>query len=174
MLAGVKDVRAAIDEARKSQRRGRRTILFIDEIHRFNKAEQDALLGAVEDGTITLIGATTENPSFEVNSALLSRCRVAVLEPLSEEAIATILKRALADPERGLASSNPRVDPELISEARAGPAATPGSPSRRSRTPSPRRLPRPAAAAPSTKKRWSRRSAAHGSPTTGREKTTLT
>ena len=82
VLAGVKDVRAAIEEARKSQRRSRRTILFIDEIHRFNKAQQDALLGAVEDGTITLIGATTENPSFEVNAALLSRCRVVVLEPL--------------------------------------------------------------------------------------------
>ena len=73
VLAGVREVRAAIDEAKKSQRRDARTILFIDEIHRFNKAQQDALLGAVEDGTISLIGATTENPSFEVNSALLSR-----------------------------------------------------------------------------------------------------
>ncbi len=114
VLAGVKDVRAAIEEARKSGRRDRRTILFIDEIHRFNKGQQDALLGAVEDGTITLIGATTENPSFEVNAALLSRCRVVVLEPLPAEDLATILNRALADPERGLASSNPRIDPELI------------------------------------------------------------
>ncbi len=82
VLAGVREVRSAIDEARKSQNRGARTILFIDEIHRFNKAQQDALLGAVEDGTVSLIGATTENPSFEVNAALLSRCRVVVLQPL--------------------------------------------------------------------------------------------
>ena len=78
VFAGVREVRAAIDEARKSQHRNVRTILFIDEIHRFNKAQQDALLGAVEDGTVSLIGATTENPSFEVNAALLSRCRVVV------------------------------------------------------------------------------------------------
>jgi putative ATPase len=114
VLAGVKDVRAAIDEARKSQRRSRRTILFIDEIHRFNKAQQDALLGAVEDGTITLIGATTENPSFEVNAALLSRCRVVVLEPLDPSDLGTILSRALEDQERGLARSNPRIDPATI------------------------------------------------------------
>jgi putative ATPase len=114
VLAGVKDVRAAIEEARKSARRDRRTILFIDEIHRFNKGQQDALLGAVEDGTITLIGATTENPSFEVNAALLSRCRVVVLGPLSVEDVATILKRALADADRGLARSMPRIDPGLI------------------------------------------------------------
>jgi putative ATPase len=116
VLAGVKDVRAAIEEARKSQRRGRRTILFIDEIHRFNKAQQDALLGAVEDGTITLFGATTENPSFEVNAALLSRCRVVVLEPLPPDDLATILKRALADPERGLARLNPVVELELVAK----------------------------------------------------------
>ena len=110
----MKDVRAAIEEARKSQRRSRRTILFIDEIHRFNKAQQDALLGAVEAGTITLIGATTENPSFEVNAALLSRCRVVVLEPLDPSDLGTILSRALEDPERGLARSNPRVEPATI------------------------------------------------------------
>jgi putative ATPase len=104
VLAGVKDVREAIAEAREDRRRGRRTVLFIDEIHRFNKAQQDALLPAVENGTITLIGATTENPSFEVNSALLSRCRVLVLNPLSEEDIATIIRRALNDGERGLAA----------------------------------------------------------------------
>ena len=114
VLAGVKEVRAAIDEARKSQKRARRTILFIDEIHRFNKAQQDALLGAVEDGTITLIGATTENPSFEVNAALLSRCRVVILEALPSEDIATIVTRALADPERGLGLSRPRVESALI------------------------------------------------------------
>jgi putative ATPase len=114
VLAGVKDVRAAIEEARKSQRRSRPTILFIDEIHRFNKAQQDALLGAVEDGTITLIGATTENPSFEVNSALLSRCRVVVLEPLEPDELGKILKVALEDSERGLAQAHPHVDPDLI------------------------------------------------------------
>ncbi len=85
MLAGVKEVRAAIDDARRARRRGVRTVLFVDEIHRFNKAQQDALLPAVEDGTLTLIGATTENPSFEVTGALLSRSRVLTLQPLSEE-----------------------------------------------------------------------------------------
>src|SRR5207249_2502881 len=101
VLSGVKELREAIAAARAERRRGRRTVLFIDEIHRFNKAQQDALLPAVEDGTITLIGATTENPSFEVNAALLSRCRVLMLNPLTEEDIRTILGRALADPERG-------------------------------------------------------------------------
>ncbi len=114
VLAGVKEVRAAIEEARKALRRGRRTILFIDEIHRFNKGQQDALLGAVEDGTITLIGASTENPSFEVNAALLSRCRVVVLEPLPPDDLATILRRALEDPERGLARANPHIDAALV------------------------------------------------------------
>jgi putative ATPase len=114
VLSGVREVRAAIDEARKSRRRQVRTILFIDEIHRFNKGQQDALLAAVEDGTISLIGATTENPSFEVNAALLSRCRVVVLEPLSEEDVATIVRRALDDPERGLAARKPRLAADLI------------------------------------------------------------
>ena len=85
VFSGVKDLRAAIAEARLDRQRSRRTILFIDEIHRFNKAQQDALLPAVENGTVTLIGATTENPSFEVTSALLSRSRVLVLNPLDEE-----------------------------------------------------------------------------------------
>ena len=85
-----------------------RTILFIDEIHRFNKAQQDALLGAVEDGTVSLIGATTENPSFEVNAALLSRCRVVVLQPLDPDDVAAIINRALDDQERGLAHLKPR------------------------------------------------------------------
>ena len=114
VLAGVREVRAAIDEAKKSQRRDARTILFIDEIHRFNKAQQDALLGTVEDGTISLIGATTENPSFEVNSALLSRCRVVVLEPLGPDDIATIIRRALANCERGLAGRELQLTPDLI------------------------------------------------------------
>jgi putative ATPase len=114
VLAGVREVRAAIEEARKNRRRNARTILFIDEIHRFNKAQQDALLGAVEDGTISLIGATTENPSFEVNAALLSRCRVVVLQPLETNEVATIIRRALDDPERGLAELRPCLAPELI------------------------------------------------------------
>ena len=116
VLSGVKEVRAAIDEAVKVRRRGGRVILFIDEIHRFNKAQQDALLHAVEQGTITLIGATTENPSFEVNAALLSRCRVAVLQPLSRDEIAQILNRALADESRGLAVLRPSVPPEMVAK----------------------------------------------------------
>ena len=116
VLSGVKEVRAAIDEAAKVRRRGGRVILFIDEIHRFNKAQQDALLHAVEEGTITLIGATTENPSFEVNAALLSRCRVAVLQPLARDEIALILNRALADKSRGLAGLSPAVAPELVAK----------------------------------------------------------
>src|SRR5919197_1376615 len=116
VFSGVKDLRAAIAEAREDKRRGHRTILFIGEIHRFNKAQQDALLPAVEDGTVTLIGATTENPSFEVISALLSRSRVLVLNPLSEDEVATILKRALMDEERGLASFDPEISEQLIKQ----------------------------------------------------------
>jgi putative ATPase len=119
VFAGVREVRAAIDEARKNRRRDSRTILFIDEIHRFNKAQQDALLGAVEDGTISLIGATTENPSFEVNAALLSRCRVVVLKPLDTAAVATIVRRAVDDPERGLAGLRPRLTPDLVEKLAA-------------------------------------------------------
>src|SRR5229473_291316 len=114
VFSGVKDLRGAIGEARLVRQRGRRTILFIDEIHRFNKAQQDALLPAVEDGTVTLIGATTENPSFEVISALLSRSRVLVLNPLDEEEVATIVRRALTDTERGMGSFNPQISDELI------------------------------------------------------------
>ncbi|GCE48368.1 putative ATPase [Thermosporothrix hazakensis] len=99
--AGVADLRKVVEAARQSRSLGKRTILFIDEIHRFNKAQQDAVLPHVENGVFTLIGATTENPSFEVNSALLSRSRVFVLKGLSEEQIATILRRALQDKERG-------------------------------------------------------------------------
>ena len=114
VFSGVKDVREAIAQARENKRHGRRTVLFIDEIHRFNKAQQDALLPAVEDGTITLIGATTENPSFEVIGALLSRSRVLMLEPLGEPEIETLLRRALADEERGLAQLNPVLSDELL------------------------------------------------------------
>jgi putative ATPase len=114
VFSGVKELRGAIAQARLDRLRGSRTILFIDEIHRFNKAQQDALLPAVEDGTVTLIGATTENPSFEVISALLSRSRVLVLNPLSEEEVETILRRAVSDEERGLASLHPQISDDLI------------------------------------------------------------
>ncbi|MCA6432749.1 MAG: AAA family ATPase, partial [Cytophagales bacterium] len=93
--AGVKDVREIIEKAKYTSR----TILFIDEIHRFNKSQQDALLGAVEKGTITLIGATTENPSFEVNSALLSRCQVYVLKPLTDDELIQLAEHALSQDE---------------------------------------------------------------------------
>src|ERR1044072_6805643 len=109
VFSGVKDLREAILEAKTEQRYGKRTVLFIDEIHRFNKGQQDALLHAVENGTLTLIGATTENPSFEVTGALLSRCRVLVINPLSKEEIKTILTRALEDNERGLGKLHPIV-----------------------------------------------------------------
>jgi putative ATPase len=103
VLAGVKDVREAVAGAQERARlHGQRTVLFLDEIHRFNKAQQDALLPHVEKGTLTLLGATTENPSFEVNSALLSRTRVVTLRPLEEEEIVELLRRALAAPQ-GLA-----------------------------------------------------------------------
>src|SRR6478752_8559011 len=111
VMSGVADVRAVIARAREwIERGGRPTVLFLDEIHRFNKAQQDALLPQVEDGTLTLIGATTENPYFSVNSALLSRLRVFRLEPLSDEQVAQLVDRALAD-ERGLAGTA-RLDPE--------------------------------------------------------------
>ncbi len=102
VLCGVKDVRAVIERAKAAQKMGRKTILFVDEIHRFNKGQQDAFLHHVEDGTITLIGATTENPSFEVNPPLLSRCKVLVLEKLLPEDIIALLQRAMEDKERGL------------------------------------------------------------------------
>src|SRR6202012_396973 len=102
VLAGIKEIRQVMVDAEKAASWGTRTILFIDEIHRFNKAQQDAFLPWVERGSIRLIGATTENPSFEINSALLSRCRVYTLQALSDAQIVTLLERALADPDRGL------------------------------------------------------------------------
>ena len=114
VFSGVKDLREAIQEAKTEQRYGKRTVLFIDEIHRFNKGQQDALLHAVENGTVTLIGATTENPSFEVTGALLSRCRVLVLNPLGEDEIKTVLERALSDSERGLADYQPSISAKLL------------------------------------------------------------
>jgi putative ATPase len=114
VFSGVKDLRASITDARRERQFGTRTILFIDEIHRFNKGQQDALLHAVENGTITLIGATTENPSFEVTGALLSRCRVIVLNPLTQTEVKTILERALTDNERGLAKLQPTIAEHVL------------------------------------------------------------
>lgn len=114
VFSGVKDLRAAIADARRERQFGARTILFIDEIHRFNKGQQDALLPAVENGTVTLIGATTENPSFEVTGALLSRCRVLVLNPLAPSEVKTILERALADEQKGLAKLHPAIADEVL------------------------------------------------------------
>ena len=106
VMSGVVDVRATIAEAQERLNlHGTRSILFLDEIHRFNKAQQDALLPHVEDGTVTLIGATTENPYFEVNAALLSRMRVWRLEALTDDEVAAVVRRALVDPERGLAGA---------------------------------------------------------------------
>mgnify|MGYP000079587952 CR=1 FL=1 len=113
VLSGVKEIRSVIDEARNQMRRHRRrTILFVDEIHRFNKAQQDAFLQHVESGLITLIGATTENPSFEVIPALISRCRVVTLNPLTPDHMAIVLKRALTDAKRGLGSLGLTLSPE--------------------------------------------------------------
>jgi putative ATPase len=102
VLAGIKEIKQVMSDADRARQYGTRTIVFVDEIHRFNKAQQDAFLPHVEKGSIRLIGATTENPSFEINSALLSRCRVYVLKPLTEEEIVVLLRRALTDRERGL------------------------------------------------------------------------
>jgi putative ATPase len=115
VLSGIKEIRAVMAEAEALRRqRGRRTILFVDEIHRFNKAQQDAFLPRVEAGDIVLIGATTENPSFEVNSALLSRSKVYVLQPLGPDAILSIVRRALTDRERGLGSLGISIDDQAL------------------------------------------------------------
>jgi len=127
VLSGVKELREILQTAELRRREGRRTIVFIDEIHRFNKAQQDALLAHVEKGDIVLIGATTENPSFEVNAALLSRSRVVVLKPLSETALRAIVERALADAGRGLAGLRPELSPdalEFLARAADGDART--------------------------------------------------
>ena len=106
VFAGVKEIRAAVEAARQAHAHGKATVLFVDEVHRFNKAQQDGFLPYVEDGTFAFIGATTENPSFELNSALLSRARVYVLKTLTAEDIRKVIARALADPERGLGMRN--------------------------------------------------------------------
>jgi putative ATPase len=124
-LAGVKEIRSAIERARSGLAMGRRTVLFIDEAHRFNKAQQDAFLPFVEDGTVTFVGATTENPSFELNAALISRLHVYVLKPLGVEAIRRIIDEALADPVRGLGQMRVTMDEalrELLAQAADGDA----------------------------------------------------
>jgi putative ATPase len=123
VLSGLADVRAALDDAAANFARGVRTVLFVDEVHRFNKAQQDAFLPHIEKGVILFVGATTENPSFELNSALLSRCRVHVLDAVSVADIAAALRRALDDGERGLAALNLDVDDaalDLIAQAADG------------------------------------------------------
>jgi putative ATPase len=120
VLSGLPDVRKALAEAEVNFAQGRQTVLFVDEVHRFNKTQQDAFLPHIEKGVIIFIGATTENPSFELNSALLSRCRVHVLEPISKDDIVAALKRALLDTERGLGDQHLQVaDSSLDSIAQA-------------------------------------------------------
>jgi putative ATPase len=114
VLSGIKEIKSVMVEAEKAAAFGSRTILFVDEIHRFNKAQQDAFLPYVERGTIRLIGATTENPSFEINAALLSRCRVYTLVALTEEQIVGLLRRALVDAENGLGGDGVEVDDDAL------------------------------------------------------------
>ena len=114
VLSGLPDVRVVLAEAAERFANGRRTVLFVDEVHRFNKAQQDAFLPHIERGTILFVGATTENPSFELNSALLSRCRVHVMEAVSADDIAEALRRALADEERGLGGQGLDVSGEAL------------------------------------------------------------
>jgi putative ATPase len=116
VLAGIKEIKTVMTEAERTRHYGRRTILFVDEIHRFNKAQQDAFLPHVENGSITLIGATTENPSFELNAALLSRSKVYVLHPLSVEDIVSLVNRALTDKIHGLGNEAIRIDAALIEQ----------------------------------------------------------
>ena len=113
VTSGIKDIRKVMEQAEESRLNGQKTILFVDEIHRFNKAQQDAFLPFVEKGSIILIGATTENPSFEINSALLSRCKVFVLQPLSKEDIITILNHVLKD-QRGFGKETIHIKNELL------------------------------------------------------------
>src|SRR6204780_1268937 len=123
--AGIKDIREAVEQARQAAAEGAATVLFLDEVHRFNKAQQDAFLPHVEDGTLTFIGATTENPSFEIVGALLSRARVYVLKALSVEELRRLLQAALADRERGLGAQQLAIEDEalmLLSHAADGDA----------------------------------------------------
>ncbi|MFP5341176.1 MAG: AAA family ATPase, partial [Gammaproteobacteria bacterium] len=116
VLSGLPEVRQVLAEAGARFAQGRRTVLFVDEAHRFNKAQQDAFLPHIERGTIVFVGATTENPSFELNSALLSRCRVHVMEALSAEDIEAALRQALADGERGLGGQGIEVSDQALHE----------------------------------------------------------
>ena len=124
VLSGIKEIKQVMADAEKARAYGTRTILFIDEIHRFNRAQQDAFLPHVERGNIRLIGATTENPSFEINGALLSRCRVYILNQLTEEQIVVLLRRALEDQERGLGKMNLRLPTKSCNRLPLTPAAT--------------------------------------------------
>ncbi|WP_434025561.1 replication-associated recombination protein A [Neptuniibacter halophilus] len=117
VLSGVKDIRQAVEQAKQhSAQSGRKTILFVDEVHRFNKSQQDAFLPYIEDGTIIFVGATTENPSFELNNALLSRARVYLLRALDEQDILQVLQRALEDKERGLGQRKLRLSDEMLGQ----------------------------------------------------------
>jgi len=125
VFAGVKEIRAAVEEAKQARAGGKPTVLFVDEVHRFNKAQQDGFLPYVEDGTLTFIGATTENPSFELNNALLSRARVYVLKALAPEDIRQVLERALKDAQQGLGKRQLEISDEtlkLLAEAADGDA----------------------------------------------------
>ncbi len=127
VMSGVKDIREAAEAGRRARAAGRRAVLFVDEVHRFNKAQQDAFLPYVEDGTLVFVGATTENPSFELNGALLSRVRVYLLRPLEAGDLEGLLDRALADAERGLGARRLTLDPEaraLLLAAADGDART--------------------------------------------------
>src|SRR5262249_53310564 len=115
VAAGIKDVREILEEARAElETSGQRTILFVDELHRFNRAQQDVLLPDVEEGRVTLIGATTQNPSFAITSPLLSRSSIFTFEPLTREHIKTVLQRALSDRERGLGEVPVTMHPEAL------------------------------------------------------------
>src|SRR5271165_5579848 len=119
VLAGIKEIKGVMADAERARQYGTRTIVFVDEVHRFNKAQQDAFLPYVEKGSIRLIGATTENPSFEIISALLSRSRVYMLKPLTEEQIVSLLQRALADKERGLGELGLTADEDALKKIAA-------------------------------------------------------
>src|SRR5947209_610747 len=119
VLSGIKEIKQVMADAEKARQFGTRTMVFIDEIHRFNKAQQDAFLPYVESGSIRLIGATTENPSFEIISALLSRSRVYVLNPLTEDQIVVLLRRALEDSERGLGEMKLSASDEVLQQIAA-------------------------------------------------------
>src|ERR1700746_303966 len=122
VLSGIKEIKQVMTDAEKARQYGTRTILFIDEIHRFNRAQQDAFLPHVERGNIRLIGATTENPSFEINGALLSRCRVYILNQLTEEQLVALLRRALTDAQRGLGAMKLQAADEVLKKIASYPS----------------------------------------------------